>query len=272
MFSQNYRMLSQEGHLTLSSLLGGLNSIRNSNIDDTRRGLFYSGLFELATGFERLMKIVLILEHQLKNNLNNPTNEELRKSFGHNISKLYENCSELHKSYGLREELKLNSKQQKILTTLTEFAKGSRYYNLDVLTSSSKNEDPLSLWLSVIDDHIWGLRNDIRTKLQRDSILVVDRSGMGGSYQQNINGEWISMIDFYFLMSAIDKANPHIVWSVIEILRPFHSLLWHQCDELHEKYASQGKENEIPYMFEFFPFLLTPKSSALRKKQWVWKS
>lgn len=57
----------------MSSLLGGLTSLRNANIDEVYRGLFYSGLFELTTGFERLMKIVLILDHQLKNNLKNPT-------------------------------------------------------------------------------------------------------------------------------------------------------------------------------------------------------
>lgn len=269
MFTRSFRLLTQEGHLTMSSLLGGLNSIRNANVDDNRRGLFYSGLFELATGFERLMKVVLILDHQLKNDLKNPTNKEL-KAFGHNIKELFEKCSELPQAYGLRSELKLNDKQRKILLTLTEFAKGSRYYNLDVLTNHNKNEDPISLWLSVIDDHIWSLRNDVRTKLQSDAIQVVDRSGMAGSWQQNVDGEWVTMLDFYYLMSAIEKANPHIVWSVIEILRPFHGLLWHQCNELHERYASQGKENEIPYMFEFFPFFLIPKSSALRKKQWAW--
>jgi len=253
MYSQNYRLLTQEGHLTMSSLLGGLNSIRNANIDDNRRGQFYSGLFELATGFERLMKIVLILDHKLNNQLKNPTNKEL-KNFGHNIRDLYESCSELPTAYGLREKLTLSDKQSKIVSTLTEFAKGSRYYNLDMLTNHSKNEDPICLWLSVINDHIWSLRSDVRIKLENDCIQIVDRSGMAGSWQQNVNGEWITMLDFYFFMSATEKANPHIVWSIIEILSPFYRLLMHQCQELHERYVTQEKENEIPFMYEFFPF------------------
>ncbi|HFD4038247.1 TPA: hypothetical protein ACF3XN_002996 [Vibrio parahaemolyticus] len=269
MFTQDYRLFVQEGHLTMSSLLGGLNSIRNANIDDNRRGLFYSGLFDLATGFERLMKIVLVLDHKLNNDLKNPTNKEL-KAYGHNIKELFERCSGLAKSYGLRGELKLCDKQTKIISTLTEFAKGSRYYNLDVLTNHTKNEDPISLWLDVIDDHIWSLRSDVRTKLQNNAIQVVDRSGMAGNWQQNVDGEWITMVDFYYLMCATEKANPHIVWSIIEMLRPFHSLLGHQCKELHNLYASQDKQNDIPYMFEFFPFFLIPKSSALRKRQWAW--
>lgn len=253
----------------MSSLLGGLNSLRNANIDEYHRGLFYSGLFELATGFERLMKIVLILDHQLKNHLKNPTNKELR-AFGHNIKDLFDNCSALPQAYGLRQQPSLNYKQTKIISTLTEFAKGSRYYNLDMLTNNNQNDDPIGLWLSVIDDHICSLRSDVRTKLRNDSAEVIERSGMASSWQQNVDGEWVTVLDFYYLMSATEKANPHIIWSIIEILRPFYGLLRHQCYELHELYAQQGKENEIPYMYEFFPFFLTPKSSALRKKQWIW--
>lgn len=269
MFSRNYRLLTQEGHLTMSSLLGGLNSLRNANIDENHRGLFYSGLFELATGFERLMKMVLILDYQLKNHLKNPTNKEL-KAFGHDIRELFDKCSVLPLEYGLRQELNLNDKQKKIVSTLTEFAKGSRYYNLDVLTNHNKNDDPISLWLSVIEDHIWSLRSDVQTKLQNNAIQVIEHSDMSSSWQQNVDGEWITVLEFYYLMFATEKANPHVVWSVIEILRPFHGLLRHQCYKLQELYALQGQENEIPYMYEFFPFFLISKSSALRKKQWSW--
>ena len=102
----------------MSSLLGGLNSLRNANIDENHRGLFYSGLFELATGFERLMKIVLILDHQLKNHLKNPTNKEL-KAFGHNIKDLFDNCSVLPQAYGLRQQPNLNDKPRIQLRSAT---------------------------------------------------------------------------------------------------------------------------------------------------------
>ncbi|WP_240432742.1 hypothetical protein [Vibrio halioticoli] len=247
--------------------MAGLNSIRSANIGENHRGLFYSGLFDLATGFERLMKIVLILDHQQKNNLTNPTDTELR-SFGHNIKNLFERCSVLPLENGIQQKLSLNDKQTKIVSTLTEFAKGSRYYNLNVLTSHSKNDDPICLWLSVIDDHIWSLRSDVRTKLHKEAVQVIDHSGMANNWQQNVDGEWVTMLEFYYLMSVTEKANPHVVWSIIEILRPFYGLLRHQCYELHKLYALHGKKDEIPFMHEFFPFFLIPKSSALRKKQW----
>ncbi|WP_223119681.1 hypothetical protein [Salinicola corii] len=251
----------------MSSLLGGLNSIRSSNIDDGHRGLFYSGLFELATGFERLMKIVLVLDHQLKNDLRNPTNKEL-KSFGHNIKELFQKCSNLTDDYGLRMELNLDEKQDKIVSTLTNFAKSSRYYNLDVLTNRNSDDDPMRLWVSVIYDHIWSLRVDVRAKLQNKAIQVSDRSGGAGSWLQNIDGNWITMVEFCYLMAATDKANPHIVWSIIKILHPFYALLCYQCEKLHESYTAMGKKDEVPYMYEFFPFLLVSKEDALRKKKW----
>ena len=40
MLGENYQLLVQEGHLTMSSLLGDLNSIRNANIDERIEGYF----------------------------------------------------------------------------------------------------------------------------------------------------------------------------------------------------------------------------------------
>ncbi|WP_217525871.1 hypothetical protein [Vibrio metschnikovii] len=269
MFTQDYILLTQEGHLTMSSFLGGLNSIRNANIDENHRGLFYSGLFELATGFERLMKIVLILDYKLNNNLISPTNEQLKK-FSHNIDALYSRCADLPAQYSINIELKPNEMQRKIISTISNFAKSSRYYNLDVLTNINKDENPISQWLDVIDDHIWSLRSDVRTRLQDSAMSEIHRSGLSDKWHQNIDGEWITMVDYCYLMKATDKANPYVIWSMLEILHPFYSLLKYQCMELQKLYTISGKEGGIPHMYEFFPFFLTPKSVVLRKKQWAW--
>ncbi|MCG9746419.1 hypothetical protein [Shewanella sp. Isolate8] len=266
MFEKNYKLLVQEGHLTMSSLLGGLNSIRNANIDDAHRGLFYSGLFELATGFERLMKIVLLLDHKINNHFKNPTNNQL-KDYGHNILELYSSCHNLAKSYGLESKMEPNEVQNEMLAVLSKFAKGSRYYNLDELTSNNKNEDPINLWLSVIQYHIWGLRSDVREKIQMEALSInnVDQ------WQQNINGEWITSCEFYYLLKATEKASYHVIWSIISLLRPFYSLLREQVYTLHEMYSdsTSGDKEEIPYLYEFFVFFLKSKHSVLRKKQWA---
>ncbi|MBE0370998.1 hypothetical protein PAUR_b1151 [Pseudoalteromonas aurantia 208] len=262
-----YRLLVQEGHLTMSSLIGGLNSLRKANIDDIHRGLFYSGLFELATGFERLMKIVVLLEHKISNNLENPTNKQLR-SFGHNICELYSTCGELAKKHRVHIEMIPNDVQNDMLLVLSDFAKGSRYYNLDELTSQNNNKDPIAQWLSVIQYHIWGLRSDVREKLQEDALKYGDVS----HWYQNLNGEWITDIDFYYFFTATEKASYHVSWSIISLLRPFYYLLQAQTIKLHDMQNSLPEKvpEDLPHMYEFFSFLLENKSSVLRKKQWVW--
>lgn len=262
-FDKSYQLLIQEGHLTMSSLLGGLNSIRNANIDDAHRGLFYSGLFELATGFERLMKIVVLLEHKINNQLQNPTDKQL-KSFGHNITGLHSNCIKFAKDHGVKVVSPASEAQDDILDVLSSFAKGSRYYNLDQLTSGKKNEDPIEQWLSVIEYHIWGLRSDVIKKLETEALQVANVD----NWQQNINGEWITDCEFHYLHKATEKSSYHVVWSIICILKPFYYLLKAQTHKLHQ--MGDTLSTNIPYMYEFFPFVLACKRSVLRKKNWAW--
>lgn len=263
-YGAEYRMLIQEGHLTKSSLLGGLDSIRNANIDDRRRGLFYSGLFELSTGFERLMKVVFILDYKIKNNLKSPTFNEVN-GYGHKVDKLFGKCSEILVEAGLSTETTLNEHQRKIISTLSNFAKASRYHNLDVVTGSKKqNADPIVQWVSIIEDFTWGLRMDFIKRAQGMSLKM----GRAGAYKETIGGEYVTEVDFYFSLIATEKVNGHLVWMIIDILQPFYYLLKWQYSEL-SKLSSKSKESiHVPAMYEFFSFLLTPKKSVLRRKRW----
>ncbi|MBD1567971.1 hypothetical protein HC728_00770 [Aliivibrio sp. S10_S31] len=267
-FEEEYRLLSQEGHLTKSSLLSGLDAIRRANIDDQGRGLFYSGLFELSIGFERLMKIVVVLQHKLENNNHNPTNKELR-NYGHNIIDLYNVSCSIAGKYNIA--MKCNDEQQQILKVLSSFGTGSRYYNLDEITESAKNEDPLKMWSHVINSHIWGLKYHIREKLEQNALNYVEEMGMASCWYQGrgIDGELMMISEYHYLFHATEKANFHIVWSLISIMRPFHSLLRLLSHKLHNLAESLGIKQAVPYMYEFFSFFLTPKNSALRKKRWV---
>jgi len=261
MHNKEYLLLVQEGHLTRSALIGGLNSIRKSNIDDNSRGLFYSGLFELATGFERLMKIVYILDYKINNDFKNPSDNQLKK-LSHDTKSLFGKCAGLALKYNLKNELILNEHQTKILDVLSSFGRVSRYYNLIELANNNNETDPISQWLDVIDDHVWELRNDVRERLQQIALS----QGQTDAWCQHINGEPITTIDFHYYMLTTEKANPHIIWSIIDMLRPFYSLLHEQVRILHDKW---NHEKSIPFMYEFFPFFLTHKHVVLKRKQWA---
>ncbi|MGU3192144.1 hypothetical protein ACVYF0_16900 [Vibrio cholerae] len=266
-FEEEYRLLSQEGHLTKSSLLSGLDAIRRANIDDYGRGFFYSGLFELSIGFERLMKIVIVLQHKLDNKNTNPTNKQLR-NYGHNIIELYKACCEVASKHEVQTEI--TDKQQKILNVLSTFGTGSRYYNLDQITDSSKHDDPLKMWSHVLSYHIWGLKPNVRQKLETDAFAYVDRTGQADAYYpgRNINGEPMLMSEYHYLYHATEKANYQVIWSIISMLEPFYDLLNELCHKLHQLADSLGNKQTVPYMYEFFPFFLTPRSIVIRKKRW----
>ncbi|OOE72070.1 hypothetical protein [Salinivibrio sp. ML290] len=266
-FEEEYRLLSQEGHLTKSSLLSGLDAIRRANIDDYGRGFFYSGLFELSIGFERLMKIVIVLQHKLENKNNNPTNKQLRL-YGHNIIDLYRRFCEIASKHDLQTEI--SDKQKKILDVLSIFGTGSRYYNLDQITDSSKHEDPLKMWSHVLSQHIWGLNANVRKKLEENAFAYVDITGQADAYYhgRNINGELMMVSEYHYLYHATEKANYQVVWSIVSMLEPFYGLLYELCHKLHRLADALEHKQTVPFMYEFFPFFLTPRSIVVRKKRW----
>lgn len=260
MRNKEYLLLVQEGHLTRSALIGGLDSIRKSNVDDNSRGLFYSGLFQLATGFERLMKIVFILDYKINNDFKNPSDKELRR-FSHNIRGLFDKCADLSLKYDLKEKLDLDEFQPKILNILSSFGTSSRYYNLTELAENNNKEDPIAQWLDVIDDHVWMLRSDVREKLQNIALS----HGALDSWCQNITGEPVTTIDLHYYLLRTEKANPYIIWSIIDMLRPFYSLLREQVRMLNETWS---QKESIPFIYEFFVFFLTNKNTILKRKSW----
>lgn len=142
-------LMHRETHLCSQSLANGLNCIRK--YDFSKVGLFYSGMFSVTIGFERLLKLILLLDHSIKYS-KFPDNQYL-KSKGHKIDKLIAACSVIAKEYdegieNLDFEGVFNDELcTLIITFMTDFAIGARYYNLDTLTGRVHgNNEPLARW------------------------------------------------------------------------------------------------------------------------------
>ncbi len=86
-FPPSFLLLQQEGHLISSCLTNGLTELRAANVHN--KGAFYSALFNLSVGIERLLKAIVIIEHMLNNNLSVPNKRQLKR-YGHNIVELYD--------------------------------------------------------------------------------------------------------------------------------------------------------------------------------------
>jgi hypothetical protein len=131
-FPYSFDLLQQEGHLIHSCLTYGLTALRHSRVD--QKGQFYTAFFQLSIGLERLMKTNLVIAHMARHKFASPTKKELQ-SFGHDLLSLFEACKQI-KIPSTSSQLDVISPgtiAHEIVSFLGEFAKSTRYFNLDGL-------------------------------------------------------------------------------------------------------------------------------------------
>lgn len=135
--NQEESLLLLEGTLTNTMLLEGLDCLRSANI--YVKGLYYQAFFSLSIGIERLLKLIIVEEYRGKNK-KVPDNSYLTK-LGHDIYEMVK----LYAPSLLKDEI-----NEKVITFFSNFAKTTRYYNLDVLTGKeSKFLNPLEEWKEI---------------------------------------------------------------------------------------------------------------------------
>lgn len=120
--------LEQEGCLFSACLATGLTELRTAHVHN--KEAFYSALFNLSVGAERLLKVIVIMEHMLNNNLAIPSKHQL-KGYGHNIVELYDRVSSIAKSHGVVVPAssldKLASSRESVSNTIESASYRSRY-------------------------------------------------------------------------------------------------------------------------------------------------
>jgi hypothetical protein len=129
----------REAELTRQLLAAGLGALVKANHMD--KGRFSQAFFDLSIGLERLLKLIYLIDHALQSGGSFPSNGDLRKRFGHDLTALHAEALKI------RRRLEDEGEQfvfavpdptlsARIVGVLAEFAKGTRYYNLDYLLGS----------------------------------------------------------------------------------------------------------------------------------------
>lgn len=266
--SAQFRLMAQEGHLASAALLSGFEGVRNINYD--KPGSVYSTMFNLATGFERLLKIIVILQYRFKNDLKFPTDKKL-KSLSHSIDALYRACQVEGEERGIVDDWPASAQghHSQLLTVLTEFAKGSRYHNLDQMVGGFQNADPLRRWFEVhsrIADRSLSYR-------RREAVMArardhCERLRLFG-YEMGPMGRYDLTIDITYQLEIARMTTGHMVWAIIELLRPLYHVLDRVVEDVQQMEADRAVGATVPCMTEFFPFGLTLREAALRRRQWT---
>lgn len=148
-FSATWFLLEQEGLLAQACLCNGLTALHRANLGD-KKGLFYSAFFELSIGFERVLKLVLILDHMANNKLAPPPSKYI-EGFRHDLIRLFDATKTVCTTRGLTflDEFPPDSLPIRILDFLDRFADtGGRYSNINKLTGHKHQavDDPIVKW------------------------------------------------------------------------------------------------------------------------------
>ena len=266
-FPASFLLLQQEGYLIHSCLTSGLTDLRGANVHN--KGGFYSALFNLSIGIERLLKAIFIIDHMLKHSLSAPSKKQLKKDYGHRVIDLYNSAVIVANQQGVQvaEFSSLDSINQDILNLLSDFAQTTRYHNLDSLGSGQSNQDPLSHWGEII---LAILSQDV-TQKQRTRILR--EAGVVASLIENntmvlmhgLDQQPLSLENSLALPGLHEMAVKHAVLRLVSVLCPLRDLIRSLC---HETYSLGLSSPPIPQMQEFLEWLGDGKQYVLRKKKW----
>ncbi|MFN3777067.1 hypothetical protein [Sphingomonas parapaucimobilis] len=268
-FSHRFRMMAQEGHLASNALLTGLEGLAKS--DHYQPGTIYTLLFNLSIGLERLMKIIFVTHHMANNDLNAPSNTTLQNKFRHSLTKIYDHLQAIGKDAGVNEGwYEEGSLHYDVLTFMSEFAAYSRYHNLDLIAKGTGGSDPLIEWyklhLRIAEDSLSYRR---RISINEQAIAHCDRSNMYG-YTMGMRGEYELMVDIVYQLELTKRTRGHCVWTILQIIKPLYRLLCWACSQSHEIEITKGlQEPVVPHLDEMFPFGLTTREDAIRRKAWT---
>ena len=269
-FSSTFTLLQHEVALMEGCLSIGLTALRNATVSDKRK--FYSGFFNTSIAFERLMKLIVVVDHMLSNNFDPPTKKQL-KTYGHDLSQLYQlsvDAANRNKITGITMPIK-GSIEEGILRFLSEFAKSSRYYNLNSLNSRSlQNVDPLIGWEEVINRVIKEDVPEKKIKKQIDAAkLITDKiNGMTFTILHDMSGESLSTLQALDLPARQLLAAPHLMIRVFKILSPLIDIASKLSHIGFYTKSRDGTSQHIPPFKETLVDYMLNDAEIKRKKRW----
>ena len=269
-FSPVFFLLQQECYLTDSCLTTGLTALRNAHVGD--KGRFYSAFFNLGTGLERLMKLVMVLDHMTHNQLKAPSIKEMQ-AYGHDLLTLYSSVERVANSSTPTPFTPLvpSSTGYRILQLLSEFSDGTRYANLNQLSGSSIGTDPLAKWnqilLRIVETEVPKRQ---RSKVQIQSAQIAGVLGDSSfAIAHDLEGRPMSLECIYAEPRLHELAARSAVWHLVQLIAAIREVVVAVGD--NATVVSQAKTSDvmnIPMMNEFLTFAWLNKAWVMKKKRW----
>lgn len=257
MFSDEFKIVNKECLLISNCFANGLTCLRKANLNN--KGLFYTVFFQLSIGIERLCKLALSVNNYAING-SFLTLQEMKK-IGHNISELLSQVQTKIPN-GM---IKINDSEvsKEIIDLLNDFAKSTRYYNLDVLSGGvNLGKEPVDEWLdrvvSIAYRDIIKPNVRLRNSLEKSGNLITEIYQSFEDTKQilfvNIDGD--DLIDNVKKTNTISKIAPYLIIEIADIVKPIVEYMSNIINE---------RKLNLPNVREYFYYNILLENESLRR-------
>lgn len=146
MFGPERQALGREAELAAEQLAQGITLI--GKCDHSMKGVYLQAFFNLTIGFERLAKLIILADHAIDNSGAWMPEAQLKK-YGHDLIAALDKCEEIARRRNL-SDVKFKRPDTAIhkaaVSILSDFAKRTRYYNLNMLNGGKNQREPMGAW------------------------------------------------------------------------------------------------------------------------------
>ncbi len=273
-FSPTWYLLEQEGLLAQACLCNGLTALRRANLGD-KKGLFYSAFFELSIGFERVLKLVLILDHMARNQLVPPDSKAV-EDYGHKLCALLDAARSVCavRNVTALDGFQANSLPILILGFLDDFAHpGGRYSNINKLTGHKhqKMVDPIARW-GEISSQIMQTQATPRERERAQMIGQMASIAFGdaaASLMSDLDQQHMDVAPLHVRASELDTAAKYAIYALVTLIAVLRDVIDSLCDSAWAvNLAAQSGAADVPAMKEFFQFAWAERQYVMRKRRW----
>ena len=257
--------LQREASIGAEMIASGVTLLGKAN--SFRPGLYSQAFFNLTIGLERTAKLVVLLDYYFDNDHTFFDDNSLRNKYGHDLNKLLETSKRISKKLVTDERYKFPDTElhKKLILFLSDFAKTTRYYNLDLLTNTGKNQrDPIKVWNADIGSLILK-KYPLRKKSQAPEALIKAMGPrtrvMGTAEEHSLLKSLVGAAQKSYKSELINKFGRLLILQIVRAMTETIS-------ELTMK-AYKEQTSEIPILTDFFRIFHNEDSYFLKRKTWI---
>lgn len=273
-FSPTWYLLEQEGLLAQACLCNGLTALRRANLGD-KKGLFYSAFFELSIGFERVLKLVLILDHMARNQLVPPDSKAV-EDYGHKLRALFDAAKSVCAARNVTalDGFQVDSLPIVILGFLDDFAHpGGRYSNINKLTGHKhqKMVDPIARWGEIASQimHTQATPRERERAQMNGRMASIAFGDAAASLMSDLDQRHMDVAPLHVRAAELDTTAKYAIYALVTLIAALRDVIDSLCDSAWAvNRAAQAGAAEVPAMKEFLQFAWADRRYVMRKRQW----